>query len=110
MIHQWDIYLANLNPVKWHEQSWFRPVLVMQNDILNRNLNTVVIAPITSNLNAKWKMTTHFLDSKISGLNKESVALLFQIRTLDKTRLVEKIWTLTKEEFQAVKKQLMFVF
>ncbi len=109
MVNQWDIYLANLNPVQWHEQSWFRPVLIIQNNILNKNLNTVVVAPITSNTKAKWKMTTYFL-WQISWLQKDSIALLFQIRTIDKSRLTSKIWSIDKDEFLLIKKQLMFVF
>lgn len=110
MINQWDIYLANLDPVKWHEQSWLRPVLIVQNNILNKNLNTVVVAPITSNRKAEWKMTTYFLESRVSWLNKDSIALLFQIRTIDKVRLINKIWNLSNDEFILLKKQLMFVF
>lgn len=50
MICQGDIYFTDLNPIKGHEQAGFRPVLIMQNNILNKNLNTVIIAPITSNI------------------------------------------------------------
>ncbi|MFA6917848.1 MAG: type II toxin-antitoxin system PemK/MazF family toxin, partial [Candidatus Gracilibacteria bacterium] len=86
-IEQGDIYMANLNPTKGHEQAGMRPVLVMQNDILNKNLSTVIIAPITSNLSSKGLLTTWFLSGKTSGLNIDSVVLLFQIRTVDKLRL-----------------------
>ena len=46
-IKQAGIYLANLDPVKVHEQSGCRPILILQNDILNKNLNTVIVAPLT---------------------------------------------------------------
>ncbi len=83
-IKQGDIFLANLNPIKGHEQTGTRPIIILQNNILNKNLNTIIIIPITSNLAAKGKMTTYFLEKNVTNLNKDSVALLFQIRTIDK--------------------------
>jgi mRNA interferase MazF len=110
MIKQGEIYLANLNPVQGHEQAGCRPVLIMQNDILNKNLNTVLIAPLTSNLKAKGKLTTFFLDQKQSGLSQDSVVLLFQLRTIDMSRLQQKLSKLLPEDFLAMKEQLRFVF
>ena len=110
MIEQGDIFLADLNPVKGHEQSGLRPVLVMQNDILNKNLNTVLIAPITSNLQAKGKLTTFFLTSTSSGLQHDSVILLFQMRTIDITRLTKKLTHLSTPQFLLIKDQLRFIF
>jgi mRNA interferase MazF len=109
-IKQGDIYLADLNPVKGHEQGGFRPVLVLQNDILNANLNTVIIAPITKNLSAKGYLTTFFLNKKISRLTHDSVALLYQIRTLDKERLKKPVSSLGAALFKDIKKQLFLVF
>jgi mRNA interferase MazF len=110
MILQGDIFYADLNPVQGHEQAYFRPVLILQNKILNENLNTVIIAPITSNLQAKGKYTTYFLDKKISKLPKDSVVLLHQIRTIDKARLRQKLETLDKNTFTQVREQLEIIF
>jgi len=109
-IRQRGIYLANLNPTKGHEQAGFRPVLVLQNDILNKHLSTVIIAPITSNLQAKDMLTTHFLPKIDSGLDRDSVVLLFQIRTIDKARLDKKIALLSEDLFVNIKQQLRFLF
>ena len=109
-LNQGDIYLANLNPTKGHEQSGYRPVLVIQNDFLNKNLNTVVVAPLTTNLQAKDKLTTFFLPVSDTDLKQHSVVLLFQIRTIDKNRLNKKVCTLKANIFYDVKKQLNFVF
>ena len=109
-IEQGGIFLADLNPVKSHEQAGFRPVIVMQNDILNQYLSTVIIAPITANLKAKGKLTTYFLSNNISKLDKDSVVLLFQIRTIDNDRLQKKISNLSKEEFLQIKNQCRFLF
>ena len=109
-IRQGDIFWADLNPVKGHEQAGLRPVMILQNNILNKNLNTVVIAPITTQLKAKGKMTTFFLPARTSGLQRDSVALLFQVRTIDIRRLQKRISTMSKEDMKLVKEQLWYVF
>ena len=86
-----DIYYADLSPVVGSEQGGIRPVLVIQNEIGNKYSPTVIAAAITSQIN-KAKMPTHIeLAAKDYGLNKDSVILLEQIRTIDKRRLREKI-------------------
>lgn len=110
MIQQGDIFLANLSPTKGHEQSGFRPVLVVQKNVLNRHLSTVIVAPITKNLKAKDRETTFFLSRKISSLPVDSVCLLFQIRTIDKLRLKKKVGTLTADDFLKIKEQLNSLF
>ncbi len=109
-LNQGDICLANLNPAKGHEQSGYRPVLVMQNDFLNKNLNTVAVAPLTTNLQAKNKLTTYFLSTEETKLRNDSVVLLFQIRTLDKDLLGKKVSALRVDVFYEIKKQLNFIF
>ena len=91
IVKRGDIYYADLSPVVGSEQGGIRPVLVIQNDIGNKYSPTVITAAITSQIN-KAKMPTHIeLAAKDYGLNKDSVILLEQIRTIDKRRLREKI-------------------
>ena len=91
IVKRGDIYYADLSPVVGSEQGGIRPVLVIQNDIGNKYSPTVIAAAITSQIN-KAKMPTHIeLAAKAYGLNKDSVILLEQIRTIDKRRLREKI-------------------
>ena len=91
IVKRGDIYYADLSPVVGSEQGGIRPVLVIQNDIGNKYSPTVIAAAITSQIN-KAKMPTHIeLPAKDYGLNKDSVILLEQIRTIDKRRLREKI-------------------
>ena len=91
IVKRGDIYCADLSPVVGSEQGGIRPVLVIQNDIGNKYSPTVIAAAITSQIN-KAKMPTHIeLAAKDYGLNKDSVILLEQIRTIDKRRLREKI-------------------
>ncbi|MDR4003787.1 MAG: type II toxin-antitoxin system PemK/MazF family toxin [Clostridia bacterium] len=91
IVKRGDIYYADLSPVVGSEQGGIRPVLVIQNDIGNKYSPTVIAVAITSQIN-KAKMPTHIeLAAKDYGLNKDSVILLEQIRTIDKRRLREKI-------------------
>ena len=91
IVKRGDIYYADLSPVVGSEQGGIRPVLVIQNDIGNKYSPTVIASAITSQIN-KAKMPTHIeLAAKDYGLNKDSVILLEQIRTIDKRRLREKI-------------------
>ena len=78
-----------------------RPVLIVQNDVGNRYSPTVIIAAITSQLD-KAKLPTHIEIKKEYGLEKDSVILLEQIRTLDKRRLKEKVCTIDNETMQKV--------
>ncbi len=107
---QGDIFLSNLDPVKGHEQAGLRPVLILQNDALNDQLNTVIVAPITSNMSLKGFMTTYFITRNFSGLAADSLVLLFQIRTLDKTRLLRKIGQITSLDSKKILNKLSFVF
>ncbi len=86
-----DIFYANLNPVIGSEQGGVRPVLVIQNDIGNKYSPTTIIAAITSKIK-KAKLPTHVeLSAASFNLEKDSVILLEQMRTIDKRRLKEKI-------------------
>ena len=97
IVKRGDIYYADLSPVIGSEQGGVRPVLIIQNDVGNKYSPTVIAAAITSKIN-KAKMPTHIeLGAKEYGLNKDSVILLEQIRTLDKKRLREKIGRLDDE-------------
>ncbi|MCQ2414030.1 MAG: type II toxin-antitoxin system PemK/MazF family toxin [Clostridia bacterium] len=90
-IKRGDIYYADLSPVVGSEQGGLRPVLIVQNDVGNRYSPTVIAAAITSRL-GKTKLPTHIdVPSFDSGLSRDSVILLEQIRTIDKQRLKEKM-------------------
>ena len=86
-----DIYLADLGTNVGSEQSGCRPVLVLQNDVGNRHSPTVICAAITSKMN-KAKLPTHIeIDASSYGIEKDSVILLEQLRTIDKKRLKDKV-------------------
>ncbi len=85
------IFFADLSPVVGSEQGGFRPVLIVQNNVGNKYSPTVIVAAITSHIE-KAKLPTHVeLSAGEHGLEKDSVVLLEQIRTIDKQRLQQKI-------------------
>ena len=86
-IKRGDIYYANLCPVIGSEQGGIRPVLIISNDIGNRHSPTVIVAAITSRVHTKAKLPTHTAVDDFEGLDKNSIILLEQIRTIDKQRL-----------------------
>ncbi|WP_172638624.1 type II toxin-antitoxin system PemK/MazF family toxin [Clostridium pasteurianum] len=107
VVKRGDIFYADLSPVVGSEQGGIRPVIIIQNDIGNKYSPTVIVAAITSQIN-KAKLPTHVeISSEEYGLNKDSVVLLEQIRTLDKKRLKEKIGHMTDSDMEKVDKALL---
>ena len=86
-----DIYYADLRPVIGSEQGGMRPVLIVQNDTGNKHSPTVIAAAITSQT-GKARLPTHIeLNAQSVGLSRDSVILLEQVRTIDKSRLRERM-------------------
>lgn len=106
MICRGDLYSACLDPVVGSEQGGIRPVLIIQNNIGNRYSPTVIVLAITGQIN-KTHLPTHVPVSAMgTGLQKDSVILAEQIRTLDKRRLREHIGTLKPEVMMNVSEAL----
>lgn len=102
-----DVYYADLRPVIGSEQGGIRPVLIVQNDVGNRHSPTVICAAITSKMN-KAKLPTHIeLSSAVYDMDKDSVVLLEQLRTIDKKRLKDKVCHLEGDIMKKVNKALM---
>ena len=105
-IKRGDIYYADLSPVVGSEQGGIRPVLIVQNDVGNKYSPTVIAAAITSQRD-KTKLPTHIqVDADNSGLAKDSIVLLEQIRTIDKQRLKEKMGNLDENDMNRVNQAL----
>ncbi len=109
-IKRGDIFYADLSPVIGSEQGGIRPVLIIQNDIGNKFSPTVIAAAITSQ-RSKTNLPTHIrLRANGSGLAKDSVVLLEQIRTLDKKRLKEKMGFLDNSYMNKINEALSVSF
>lgn len=102
-----DVFYADLRPVIGSEQGGIRPVLIIQNDVGNRHSPTVICAAITSKMN-KAKLPTHIeLSSARYDMDKDSVILLEQLRTIDKKRLKDKICHLDYDIMKKVNEALL---
>lgn len=107
MIKRGDLYYADLSPVVGSEQGGIRPILIVQNDTGNKYSPTVIGAAITSSI-TKAKLPTHIaVNANEFGLQKNSVILLEQIRTLDKRRLTHKIGELSSSAMKKVNTALL---
>ncbi|WP_214848087.1 type II toxin-antitoxin system PemK/MazF family toxin [Exiguobacterium sp. s193] len=102
IVKRGDVFYANLSPVVGSEQGGVRPVLVLQNDIGNRFSPTVIVAAITAQID-KAKLPTHVeVYRERHGLERDSVILLEQVRTIDKRRLTDKVTHLDSDTMMKV--------
>ena len=107
-----EIWWANLpaNPYG-SEPGKRRPVLVLQNDIINRsNIRTIICAVITSNINQAQVPGNIMLEKSITGLSKTSVANFSQVFTIDKSRFIEQVTMLPKNYIVKINESLRYIF
>ncbi|MGX7420503.1 type II toxin-antitoxin system PemK/MazF family toxin [Carnobacterium gallinarum] len=106
MVKRGEVYFADLSPVVGSEQGGMRPVLIIQNNVGNHYSPTVIVAAITAKIQ-KAKMPTHVeVSAENHGLERDSVVLLEQIRTIDKQRLKDKVTQLDYQLMQKVDEAL----
>ncbi len=109
-VRRGDIYYADLSPVVGSEQGGIRPVLIVQNDIGNKYSPTVIAAAITSQKD-KANLPTHIpIQATSCGLNRDSVVLLEQVRTIDKRRLKEKMGKLDRKSMNYINNAISVSF
>lgn len=104
-----EIYYADLSPVIGSEQAGIRPIVIVQNDIGNKFSPTIIGIAITSK--QKAKLPTHIeIEGSKYGLDKDSVILAEQIRTLDKSRLKEKVGTIDDKTMEKIQRAIEISF
>ena len=105
VVKRGDVFYADLSPVIGSEQDGIRPVVIIQNNLGNKYSPTVIVLPITTKF--KSNLPTHIPIKKgKAGLLKDSVILIEQVRTLDKSRLKERIGSLDNKTLEKVKNAL----
>ena len=107
-IKRGEIYYANLNPVIGSEQGGRRPVLILQNDIINKHSPVTIVAAITSNRDKVYLPNDIAIEPACLPL--PSAVLLGQIRTIDKNRLTDYVGRLDKETMGKVDKAIVISF
>lgn len=94
---QAEIWYAYLNPVKGSEQAGFRPVVILSGNLMNKYLNVVITAPLTSKIK-NYQGNPVIDPTSKNGLKHQSEVLVFHLRSISKDRLVEKIGEITLTE------------
>lgn len=106
VLRRGEIYFANLSPVRGSEQGGTRPVLIIQNDMGNAHSPTVIVLCLTSRLK-KPELPTHVLLSRErTGLERDSMVLCEQVRTIDRSRLLERVGAVLPADMQRVEAAL----
>jgi mRNA interferase MazF len=92
-VERYCVYLADLDPVRGREIAKTRPVVVVSQDEMNRNLDTVVVCPLTTKLHPRWRSRIQVVCAR----RKAEIAV-DQIRTLSKERLGKRLDELAPAE------------
>ena len=90
-----EVWLANLDPTQGSEQAGVRPVIIFQNDIVSQFSTTTIAIPLTTNQRRALLPICMLIKQGDGGLSQDSVALCFQIRVMDKTRLIRRLGQLS---------------
>ena len=101
-----DVYWADLNPFFGSEQGGTRPVLVLQNDAGNFFSPTLIVAPMSSQVDKRTDLPTHIVLAQVRGLDGPSLIILEQLKTIDKRRVRSYAGKLTKEQMAEVEAAL----
>lgn len=105
-IKRGDIFYADLNPVIGSEQGGVRPVLIVQNNVGNIHSPTLIVAAVTSRYETKAKLPTHVALDGVEGLKTPSLALLEQLRTIDRRRLRSFVGSVDESTVQEINRAL----
>lgn len=103
MIRQGDIFWVDIGDPTGSAPGFVRPVVVIQNNVFNQSrINTVIVCALTSNLQYANAPGNVLLNEGEANLPKQSVVIVSQIITVDKTQLVDKISSLSKRRIQEI--------
>ena len=101
------IFYADLDPIIGSEQKGFRPVLIVQNDIGNKYSPTTMIAPISTKLYKEKEQPTHVRVEQLKKIRPNSIVLLEQVRTIDKSRLKGYVCKIDDKQMQKIETALL---
>jgi mRNA interferase MazF len=98
-MRQGEIWMSDLNPVIGSEQAGRRPVVILSGNLMNKFLQVVIVAPLTSKIK-NYQGNPILKPSTLNGLKLESELMVFHIRSISKDRLIERIGEISKEELR----------
>ena len=102
-----EVWLANLNPTQGSEQAGTRPAIIFQNNIGSQFSTTTIAIPLTTNQRRASLPICLLLQQGDAGLTADSVALCFQLRVLDKARLIRKLGNLKLQTIAELEKVVL---
>lgn len=105
-----EVYLVNFDPAKGYEIQKTRPALIVQNNINNEYSQIVIVAAISSQIPSKNYPTNVFVKAPEGGLENDSVVVLNQVRSIDKSRLEKKLGDLNPDTMQKVNRAIEISF
>ncbi|MEY4115102.1 MAG: hypothetical protein RLZ76_1795 [Bacteroidota bacterium] len=106
-MRQYEIWLANLNPSKGTEVGKVRPVVIVQTDLLNDFHPSIIVCPLTTNVNKEIKLLRVHVGKKY--LEAESDLLVDQLTAIDKKRLIKKLGKLNETQIEKLRENLRIV-
>ena len=108
IVKRGDVWLADMNPVRGSEQAGRRPVVIVQNNAINKFTTTLLAIPMTTNLRRAALPSCLKIVRGEGGLTHDSVALCHQLRVLDKTRLSRKLGSVSPQTLEALENCVLF--
>ena len=109
MFKLWDIVLLDFSPSRWMEIKKTRPAMVLSCNTINANSPFLIVSPITSN--TKTILHTHFLiEEKYKFLEKKSKIIIEQLKSIDQSRVIKKIWSLNSDDLEIIKEKIKYCF
>ena len=106
---QFEIWIADLNPVKGTEPRKIRPVIVVQTDLLNKHHGSSIICPLTSNVQNDSEILRVHIRQGQCGLHEACDVMIDQIRAIDNNRLIKKVGVASPEIISAIKENLKII-
>lgn len=98
-MRQGEIWMSDLNPVIGSEQAGRRPVVILSGNLMNKFLQVVITAPLTSKIK-NYQGNPILAPSSANGLKLESELMVFHVRSISKDRLIEKVGEISKKELR----------
>ncbi|MEN0002769.1 MAG: type II toxin-antitoxin system PemK/MazF family toxin [Bacteroidota bacterium] len=106
---RFEVWIADLNPRFGTEPGKTRPILVVQNDFMNKRFPSTIVCPITTYVRGKTSIIRLNLEQGEAGLNERSAIMIDQIRAIDKKRLLKKIGTLSEKHTTKLEENIKIV-
>ncbi len=109
-IKQFEIWIADLNPQIGTEPGKTRPVVIIQTNLLNKISHpSIIICPITTNIQKNAEILRVHLKKGIANLNQDCDIMIDQLRAIDNKRLIKKLGSLRNDIIEQLKENIQII-